>query len=92
MNELIELLTTGFLKDLMIWILGILAFWGFLDLYMMMRMRKSGYIDKTAAIGNWFCLKWALASRAEIVAEKLPFMTMDLTEIIRVKKDDGKTT
>jgi len=54
-------------------------------------MRRSGYIDKTAAIGNWFCLKWALASRAEIVAEKLPFLKKDLTEIIGVKADDGET-
>ena len=92
MTEVIELFTQGFFKDLMIWILGILAFWGFMDLYMMMRMRSSGYIDKTAAIGNWFCLKWALASRAQIVAEKLPFLTKDLTEIINVKADDGKTT
>ena len=76
----------------MMWVLGILAFWGLTDLYMMWRMRRSGYIDKTAAIGNWFCLKWALASRAEIVAEKLPFLKKDLTEIINVKADDGKTT
>mgnify|MGYP003656926922 CR=1 FL=1 len=89
---MIELFTQGFFKDLMIWILGILAFWGFIDLYMMWRMRRSGYIDQTAAIGNWFSLKWALASRAEIVAEKLPFLKKDLTEIINVKADDGKTT
>ena len=59
---------------------------------MMWRMRRSGYIDRTAAVLNWFQLKWALASRAEIVAGKLPFLKKDLTENIDVKDDDGKTT
>ncbi len=73
-------------------ILTIFAFWGLTDLYMCWRMRRSGYIDQTAALLNWFQLKWALASRAEIVAEKLPFLKKDLTENIGVKADDGKTT
>lgn len=59
---------------------------------MMWRMRRSGYIDKTAAIGNWFKLKWTLASRAREVAEMLPFLTKDLTENVGVKADDGKIT
>lgn len=92
MTEVIELFTTGFFKDLMIWLLGILAFWGFLDLYMMMRMRRSGYIDKTAAVWNWFQLKWTLASRARAVAEALPFLKQDMTEQNTVKADDGKIT
>ena len=89
---IVTFFTEGFMKDLMMWILGIFAFWGLTDLYMMLRMRKNGYIDKTAALWNWFNLKWALASRAEIVAEKLPFLKQDLTEVIGVKPDDGKVS
>ena len=74
------------------WFIYLLAFWGLTDLYMMWRMRRSGYIDQTAAIWNWFNLKWALASRARIVADKLPFLKQDLTGVIGVKPDDDKTT
>ena len=74
------------------WVVSIFALWGLMDLYMVWRMRRSGYIDKTAALWNWFSLKWALASRARIVAEKLPFLKKDLTEVIGIKPDDNKTT
>lgn len=74
------------------WVVYVLAFWGLADLYMAWRMRRSGYIDKTAFLWNWFNLKWTLASRARIVAEKLPFLKQDLTEVVGVKEDDGKIT
>lgn len=82
-----EILTTIFW-----WFVGLLAFWGLGDLYMCWRMRRSGHIDQTAALWNWFNLKWSLVTRSEIVSEKLPFLKKDLTEVIGVKEDDGKTT
>lgn len=82
----------GILETLLNWFIYVLAFWGLGDLYMMYRMRRSGYIDKTAALWNWFNLKWTLVTRAKIVAEKLPFLTKDLTEVVGVKKDDGEVT
>ena len=74
------------------WVIYVLAFWGAGDLYMAWRMRRKGYIDQTAFVWNWFNLKWALASRARIVAEKLPFLKKDLTEVIGVKQDDGEVS
>lgn len=77
------------MNTLIIWIMGILAFYGLADLYMWWRMRRSNKVDKTASLGNWIALKWVLATQSDLVAEKLPFLQRDLSENIGVKDDDG---
>ena len=78
--------------DIFEWLLGLLAFWGLADLYMLYRMRRGGKIDQTASLWNWFNLKWCLASQTDKVVEKLPFLTQDLSEVVGVKEDDGKVS
>jgi hypothetical protein len=92
LNLVVTFFTTGFMADFFTWLLGLLAFWGAGDLYMLWRMRRNGKMDQTASLWNWFNLKWCIASQTDLVAEKLPFITKDLSEVVGVKKDDGRIT
>jgi len=89
---IVTFFTEGFMADILGWIGGLLAFWGLGDLYMLYRMRRNGKMDQTASLWNWFNLKWCIASQTDLVAEKLPFITKDLSEVVGVKEDDGRIT
>jgi hypothetical protein len=88
----VKFFTEGFMADIFNWFLGLLAFWGAADLYMAWRMRRHDKVDKSAIVGNWFTLKWMLASQTDKVVEKLPFLSKDLSENVGVKEDDGKVS
>ncbi len=94
--EVLQLIATffteGFMADLLGWLGGLLAFWGLGDLYMYYRFSRGKGVDKTAAFWNWFSVKWCLASQTELMAEKLPFISKDLSEVVGVKEDDGRIT
>lgn len=79
---------------LMHWVISILALFGVIDFYMFWRMKRKGRlrIDQTASFFHWMSIKWCIASQTEIMAEKLPFITKDLSEAIGVKPDDGEIT
>ena len=76
----------------MIWILLPFAIWGLLDLYVFYRFSRKPEIDKTASLTWWWSVKWAFATQTKILAEKLPFVSKDLTEALGIRKDDGEIT
>ena len=103
MEIILDFFTTGLVGDVVSWLWGqiknvtgfigaILAFWGLIDVYMLYRFRRADNIDKTAAVWNWFNLKWVLVSKNKEIAEKLPFLSKDLSEVVGVKEDDGRVT
>jgi len=76
------------------WVKCILAFWGLTDLYMYWRWKRkgAGKIDQTASFGHWITVKWMFASQTRMMADKLPFLRQDLSEVVGLKDDDNKTT
>ena len=92
LDLIVTFFTQGFMADLLGWLGGLLAFWGLGDLYMYYRFSRGKGVDKTAAFWNWFNTKWCLASQTELMAEKLPFISKDLSEVVGVKDDDGRIT
>lgn len=68
------------------------ALWGLGDLYCLYRFRRNPEIDKTAAFMIWIGLKWGFASQTRRIAEKLPFVSQDLSEMLGIKDDDGRVT
>jgi hypothetical protein len=68
------------------------ALWGLIDMYMLYRFRRNPEVDKTATLMIWFALKWGFASQTRRIAEKLPFISQDLTEMLGIRDDDGKVT
>ena len=71
---------------------ALLMVWGLIDLLVMLRFRKSAKIDNSAIMGNWFNLKWMFVTRREELAESLTWLGQDLSEVLGVKEDDGKTS
>lgn len=67
---------------------------GLLVIYMATRFAGSGdgIVDKTAGFLSFFFIMWFVVTRREEVAEKIPFVKMDLSEMIQWRKDDGKVT
>jgi len=84
--------SNGGINTILSWLGGLLVFWGFSDLYMFYRFSRGEGVDKTAALWNWFSVKWCLASQTKLMAEKLPFISKDLSEVVGVKDDDGRIT
>jgi hypothetical protein len=72
--------------------LFLLALWGASDLYMLYRFRRNPEVDKTASVFIWIGLKWGFASQTRRTAEKLPFISQDLSEMLGIKDDDGDVT
>lgn len=72
--------------------LFLLALWGLADLYMLYRFRRNPQVDKTASVMIWIGLKWGFASQTRRIAEKLPFISQDLSERLGIKADDGEIT
>lgn len=86
---------TIFLSVLLIPVTIIVMFltvWGAIDIYAMLRFRKSHDIDQTAIFGNWINLKWMFASRRKEMVEKHPWLGQDLSEVLGEKPDDGKVS
>lgn len=73
-------------------ILSIFALWGLIDLYMMYRFVRKDEVDTTAGFLIWVMLKWSFASQTKLMAEKLPFISQDLTEMLGIRPDDGEIT
>ena len=88
----VSFLGDGITNTIISWIGGVLIFWGIADLYMFYRFRRGSKVDKTAALWHWISVKWCLASQTELMAEKLPFISKDLSEVVGVKDDDDKIT
>jgi len=65
---------------------------GLLDLYMWYRFARKEEVDFTASFMIWLSLKWAFALHTKMMAEKLPFISQDLTEMLGIRPDDGKIT
>jgi len=76
----------------MTWILLPFAVWGLADLYMAYRLVRKPEIDSTAGWLWWVALKWSFASQTKVMVEKLPWLSQDLTEALKSRKDDGKIT
>lgn len=79
----------------MIWLLVpvfILAFLGLCDLYIAYRFIRKPQIDSTAGFTWYWASKWAFATQTKTMAEKLPFLSQDLTEALGIRPDDNKTT
>lgn len=77
---------------LIAWLLLPFAFWGLLDMYIAYRFIRKPQIDSTAGFTWWWSVKWAFATQTAILAEKLPFVSKDLTEALGVRRDDGEIT
>lgn len=69
-----------------------LALWGLADLYMLYRFRRNPEVDKTASVFIWIGIKWGFSSQTRRIAEKLPFISQDLSEMLGIKTDDGEVT
>jgi len=74
------------MEYLIFWVVGILAFWGLMDLFMAYRFSKGEGVDKSASLWNWFSLKWCLASQTERIIKALPFISKDLSVVVGLKK------
>lgn len=94
METILAILLKAVAVPLFNWILGILAFYGLTDLYMFWRWKRKGArkIDQTASFGHWFTVKWMFASQTDLMAEKLPFIKQDLSEVVGVKEDNNKVS
>lgn len=51
-----------------------------------------GFVDQTAGFLSYFFIMWFISTRSEEVAEKIPFVGMDLSEMVGWRKDDGEIT
>ena len=90
--EILTGLALGIAGSVVALVFVLLAVWGLIDILTMLRFRKSHKIDKSAIMGNWFNLKWMFVTRKDELAEKLPWLGQDLSEVLGVKEDDGKTS
>ena len=76
----------------MIYLLLPFALIGLADLYIAYRFIRKPEIDSTAGFTWYWASKWAFATQTKTMAEKLPFLSQDLTEALGIRPDDGKTT
>ncbi len=56
------------------------------------RGKPKGIVDKTAGFLSYFFIMWFVVTRKEEVAKVIPFVGMDLSEMLRWRKDDGEVT
>ena len=56
--------------------------------YRFVRLKGKGIIDQTAGFLAFLFAIWLMTTRTEEVAECMPFVTMDLSEMIQWRKDD----
>jgi len=74
------------MNDVFMWVLGILAFWGLMDLFMAYRFSRGEGVDRSASLWNWFSLKWCLASQTARIVKVLPFISKDLSDVVELPK------
>jgi len=60
--------------------------------YRFVRHKGKGIIDQSAGFLGFLFAIWLMTTRTEEVAECMPFVAMDLSEMIRWRKDDGEIT
>lgn len=56
--------------------------------YRFVRLKGKGIIDQSAGFLAFLFAIWLMTTRSEEVAECMPFVTMDLSEMIRWRKND----
>lgn len=66
--------------------------WALADMYVCYRMVRKPEIDSTAGITWYWALKWSFASQTSTMVKKLPWLSQDLTEALKIREDDGETT
>jgi len=60
--------------------------------YRFVRHKGKGIIDQSAGFLGFLFAIWLMTTRTEEVAECMPFVAMDLSEMLRWRKDDGEIT
>ena len=60
--------------------------------YRFVRLKGQGIIDQTAGFLGFLFAIWLMTTRTEEVAKCMPFVAMDLSEMLRFRKDDGEIT
>jgi len=56
------------------------------------RGRPGGIVDKSAGFLSYLFIMWFIVTRKEEVAKAIPFVSMDLSEMLGWRKDDGEVT
>lgn len=74
------------------WLLLPFALWGLADMYICYRWVRKPEIDATAGTLTFWMTKWLTVTQSRWIAEKLGYPGQDLSEILRVRPDDGKVT
>jgi len=72
--------------DSLIYVLGVYT------LYLMIRFRSNGkgFVDQTAGMLSFLFVMWTCTTQTKLVAKTMKFVTQDLTEWLRFRKDDNE--
>jgi len=76
----------------MTWFLVIPALWGLADMYICYRWIRKPEVDYTAGTLTYWMTKWLSVTQSKLLAKKLGYPGQDLSEILKVKPDDGEIT
>ena len=66
--------------------------WGLADMYICYRWVRKPEVDFTSGALTYWFTKWLSVTQSKLLAEKLGYPGQDLSEILRVKPDDGEIT
>jgi len=78
--------------NIIIGLLLIPALWGLLDMYICYRWVRKPEVDNTAGTLTYWFTKWLSVTQAKMLAEKLGYPGQDLSEILKIRPDDGDIT
>jgi hypothetical protein len=67
---------------------------GLYTIYLAIRFTRGreGIVDQTSGPLSFLFIMWLVVTRTEEIEKFMPFVTMDLSEMIRWRPDDGEVT